>query len=85
MAPAFSEHEVQEEARRAVREGHHRSLGEILPSLRRRMPPGRMLDARMEPGPNGRPVYHVIWGGANGRRMDFTVDPETGALLGGGR
>lgn len=86
MEPApFSPREVQEEARRAVREGHHRSLSEILPSLRGRMPPGRMLDARMEPGPAGRPVYHVIWAAANGRRMEFDVDPETGALLGGGR
>jgi hypothetical protein len=71
----------QEEVRRAVREGRHVPLGQAIEAVRRRAP-GRELDAGLEPGPNGRPVYRLRWAGQNGRRQDYMVDAETGAVLG---
>jgi uncharacterized membrane protein YkoI len=43
---------------------------------------GRMLDAGVEPGPDGRPTYRVRWAAAGGRRIDFIVDAATGAIIG---
>jgi len=74
----------QNEARRAVREGRHVSLGQAIEAIRRRTP-GRQLDAEMEPGPGGRHVYRVRWATADGRRIDYIVDAETGAIIGEGR
>jgi uncharacterized membrane protein YkoI len=44
--------------------------------------PGRMLDAWQEVGPDGRPAYRVRWAAAGGRRIDFIVDAQTGAIIG---
>jgi hypothetical protein len=71
----------QDEVRRAVREGRHIPLGRAIDAVRRRAP-GRELDAGLEPGPNGRSVYRLRWAGQNGRRQDYMVDAETGAVLG---
>lgn len=71
----------QDEVRRAVREGRHIPLGQAIEAVRRRAP-GRELDAGLEPGPNGRPVYRLRWAGQNGRRQDYMVDAGTGAVLG---
>ena len=71
----------QDEARQAVREGRHVPLGQVLAAIRARTP-GRQLDAGLERGPDGRPVYRVRWAGDNGRRIDYTVDAESGAILG---
>ncbi|HLZ84545.1 MAG TPA: PepSY domain-containing protein [Caulobacteraceae bacterium] len=57
------------------------SLGWVIESIQRRSP-GRQLDADvgyME----GRPVYRVRWLTAHGRRMDYIVDAESGAILSG--
>jgi hypothetical protein len=74
----------QDEARRAVREGRQISLGQALDAIRRRTP-GRQLDAGMEAGPAGRPVYRVRWAAADGRRIDYLVDAQSGQIIGEGR
>jgi hypothetical protein len=71
----------QDEARRAVREGRQISLGQALDAIRRRTP-GRQLDAGMQPGPGGRMVYRVRWAAADGRRIDYLVDAQTGQIIG---
>ena len=71
----------QNEARRAVREGRQIPLGQAIEAVRRRSP-GHELDAGLEAGPNGRPVYRLRWAGQNGRRQDYMVDAGTGAVLG---
>jgi uncharacterized membrane protein YkoI len=56
-------------------------LGSVIQSIRR-LAPGRQLDA--EVGYLGdRPVYRVLWLTAQGRRMDYVVDAESGAILSG--
>ncbi len=71
----------QDEVRRAVREGRNIPLGQAIEAVRRRAP-GRELDAGLEAGPNGRPVYRLRWAGQDGRRQDYIVDAGTGAVLG---
>jgi peptidase YpeB-like protein len=70
----------QDEARRGVRSGQLMPLNRVLPNLQRRFP-GRQLDAGIETGWQGQPVYRVRWAAANGRRIDFIVDARTGAIL----
>lgn len=72
----------QDQAREGVRSGQIKSMGWIIGRLERTHG-GKMLDAQLEPGPNGRSVYRVIWAGANGRRSDFIIDAQTGAILPG--
>jgi len=71
----------QGEARRGVREGALAPMGQVTANIRRSTP-GRMLDAGLEPGPDGRPAYRVRWAAAGGRRIDFIVDAATGAIIG---
>ena len=71
----------QDAARRGVREGRLLQLGQVTANIRRNVP-GRMLDAGLEPGPDGRPAYRVRWAAAGGRRIDFIVDAATGAIIG---
>lgn len=71
----------QNEVRSAVREGRHIPLGQAIEAVRRRVP-GRELDAGLEAGPNGRPVYRLRWAGQDGRRRDYMVDAGSGAVLG---
>ena len=73
--------EQQYEARQGVREGRIAPLGRVIDEIRRHSP-GRQLDAGLEPGSNGRTVYRVRWASADGRRMDYIVDAETGRILG---
>ena len=72
--------EQQNEARRAVQEGRHIPLARVIEQIRR-MTPGRQLDAGLEPGPDGRAVYRVRWAADNGKRLDYLVDAESGAVL----
>jgi uncharacterized membrane protein YkoI len=67
--------------RRAVRAGRQIPLGQAIEAVRRRVP-GRELDAGLEAGPNGRPVYRLRWAGQDGRRQDYMVDAGTGEVLG---
>jgi len=71
----------QEDARRGVQAGRMRPLGEVEANIQRSVR-GRMLDAGVEPGPDGRPTYRVRWAAAGGRRIDFIVDAATGAIIG---
>jgi hypothetical protein len=70
----------QDDVRRGVRQGRYVPLNRVIPSLQRRFP-GRQLDAGLEQGWDGRPVYRVRWAATNGRRIDFIVDAQTGAVL----
>lgn len=53
-------------------------LDQVINQIRRRSPGGRLLDASLEGG--GR-YYRVVWATADGRRIDYLVDAETGAIL----
>jgi uncharacterized membrane protein YkoI len=57
------------------------SLGWVIETLQRRSP-GRQLDAEVG-YLDDRPVYHILWITDRGRRMDYVVDAETGAVLSG--
>lgn len=72
--------EQQDEARAGVSSGQYRPLGGVLSDLRRRQP-GRQLDAGLEQGRDGRPVYRVRWAAQNGQRIDYIIDARTGAIL----
>jgi uncharacterized membrane protein YkoI len=69
----------QGEAREAVQSGRAIPLGRVMDQIRRRTP-GRPLDAGMEDW-NGRAVYRVRWAADDGRRIDYIVDAENGAIL----
>ena len=69
----------QDEARDAVRRGRHVPLPRVLETLRRRTP-GRQLDAGLEVR-DGRTVYRVRWVAVDGRRIDYLVDAESGAIV----
>jgi uncharacterized membrane protein YkoI len=73
--------EQQNEARQKVVEGRHVPLDRVIATIRARTP-GRQLDTGLEQGPGGRTVYRVRWAAANGRRIDFLVDAQTGAIVG---
>ena len=81
-APAPEPYREQDEARDGVRNGSIKSMGWVVGRLQRSHA-GRMLDAQLEQGPAGRPVYRVVWAGADGRRSDFIIDAQTGAVLQG--
>jgi hypothetical protein len=70
----------QDQARSGVRQGRLMPLGQVMARLSQ-VAPGRILDAGLEPGPDGRPAYRVRWAATGGRRMDFIVDAVTGAIL----
>jgi hypothetical protein len=75
----------QDEVRQGVRQRRFVPLGQAIESIRRRGP-GRELDAGLEQF-EGRPAYRVRWAAPDGRRIDYMVDAESGAILGadGGR
>jgi len=70
----------QDEARNGVRSGWQ-SMSQIVRRLQSRG--GHMLDANLGQGPNGEPVYRVIWASPDGRRTDYIIDARTGAILQG--
>jgi uncharacterized membrane protein YkoI len=69
----------QNEARAAVRRGEHLKLDQVVAIVQRRTP-GRILDSGLE-GYRGRMAYRVRWAANDGRRIDYIVDAETGAIL----
>jgi uncharacterized membrane protein YkoI len=73
--------EQQNEARQKVKEGRHVPLEQVIGSIRARTP-GRLLDTGIEQGAGGRSVYRVRWAAASGRRIDFLVDAQSGAIVG---
>ncbi len=70
--------ERQDQARGGVQSGRLVPLGRVIEMIGRRTP-GRVLDAGLE-GRN----YRVRWATADGRRIDFIVDAETGQIISGG-
>jgi hypothetical protein len=70
----------QDQARSGVRQGGLMPLGQVVQRVNQ-VARGRILDAGLEPGPDGRPAYRVRWAATGGRRMDFIVDAVTGAIL----
>ena len=80
-APQETYRGEQDEAREGVRSGQIKSMGWIVGRLQGRG--GRMLDANLGQGPNGQPVYRVIWASPDGRRVDYIIDARTGAILQG--
>ena len=75
--------EQQGEARAKVLQGRHVPLDRVIAEIRRKTP-GRLLDTGIEQGPGGRSVYRVRWATTGGRRIDFLVDAESGAIVSGG-
>ncbi len=73
--------EQQNEARQKVKEGRHVPLDRVIATIRAKTP-GRQLDTGLEQGPDGRTVYRVRWAAASGRRVDFLVDAQSGAIVG---
>jgi|GEM_PF-1802315 hypothetical protein len=73
----------QDQARQGVSQGRILPLSRVVKSLER-LRPGRVLDAGLETAPDGRATYRVRWAAAGGRRVDFIVDAETGAIIGRG-
>lgn len=67
-----------DQARGGVQSGRLVPLSRVIEMISRRVP-GRVLDAGLE-GRN----YRVRWATADGRRIDFIVDAETGQILSGG-
>ena len=70
----------QDAVRAGVRQKLYVPLGQAIESIRRRSP-GRELDAGLEQW-QGRPAYRVRWAAPDGRRIDYMVDAESGAILG---
>lgn len=56
------------------------SLHDVVVTLAKRTP-GRLLDASFVPCANGREVLQVRWLDTTGRRIDYLVEPATGAVL----
>lgn len=67
-----------DQARGGVQSGRLVPLSRVIQMISARVP-GRVLDAGLE-GRN----YRVRWATADGRRIDFIVDAETGQILSGG-
>lgn len=67
-----------DQARGGVQSGRLVPLGRVIQMIASRVP-GRVLDAGLE-GRN----YRVRWAAADGRRIDFIVDAETGQIISGG-
>ncbi len=71
--------DAQNQAREAVQRGRNVPLARVLRELDRRTP-GRHLDAGLELR-EGRQLYRVRWVTDDGRRIDYIVDAQTGAVL----
>ncbi len=69
----------QDEVRNGVRQGRYVGLARVIGSIRQRTP-GRQLDAGLEQW-GGREVYRVRWAEPGGRRTDYIVDAQSGAIL----
>lgn len=73
-------HGDQDSTRAAVRAGRQVPLSRVLATISARTP-GRHLNTTMgESG--GRPVYMVQWQRPDGHVVVFTVDAESGAIIG---
>ena len=69
----------QDEVREGVSQGRYMGLARVIGIIRQRTP-GRQLDAGLENW-GGRAVYRVRWAEPGGRRTDYIVDAQSGAIL----
>jgi hypothetical protein len=69
----------QDEVRAGVRQGRYVGLARVIGTIRQRSA-GRQLDAGLEQW-GGRAVYRVRWAEPGGRRTDYIVDAQSGAIL----
>ena len=69
----------QAAARRGVQSGQNIPMSQVQAILNRRTP-GKMQDANLVSA-GERPVYIVRWVTSDGKRIDYTVDARTGAVL----
>jgi uncharacterized membrane protein YkoI len=65
--------------RAGVRQGRYVGLAQVIGKIRQHTP-GRQLDAGLEDW-GGRAVYRVRWAAPGGRRTDYIVDAQSGAIL----
>ncbi len=79
--PPFGSSFSAGEASDAVRQGQHVPLRQVIRQIEAQEG-GKMLDAQLvSRGPGQSAVYEVQWLSAVGRRIDFVIDAETGAIL----
>ena len=71
----------QDEVRAGRRAGQVIPLDQAIRAVQARIP-GRLLDAGLESGDNGRRIYRMRWAAADGRRLDVLLDAATGQVLG---
>jgi uncharacterized membrane protein YkoI len=57
-------------------------MAQVIAALNRRTP-GRQQDARID-RVGERQVYRIPWVTSDGRRIDYVVDAQSGAILSGG-
>jgi uncharacterized membrane protein YkoI len=69
----------QDEVRAGVNQGRYIPLARVIAEIRQHTP-GRQLDAGLEEW-NGRACYRVRWSTPDGRRIDYIVDAQSGAIL----
>lgn len=69
----------QDEARRGVRQGRMMPLEAVVGRIARRTP-GRLLDTGIETW-GAQTVYRVRWQAADGRRIDYIVDAQSGGVI----
>ena len=69
----------QDEVRAGVRQGRFMPLARVIGEIRQHTP-GHQLDAGLEEW-GGRSCYRVRWATPDGRRIDYLVDAQSGAIL----
>ena len=69
----------QDEVRAGVSQGRYMPLARVIAEIRQHSP-GRQLDAGLEEWA-GRACYRVRWSTPDGRRIDYLVDAQSGAIL----
>lgn len=79
-APAVAMQEPGREAPAPIQSGAQVPLSRVLKELAQRYP-GKQLNTTMGQA-GGRPIYLVQWQLSNGRIVVFTVDAQTGQVLG---
>ncbi|MFN3229697.1 MAG: PepSY domain-containing protein [Asticcacaulis sp.] len=79
--PMRSSRLQQDDAYRDTRQGRIVPLDRVIEQIRRRTP-GRLLNAGLEEGRDGRQIYRVRWATDDGRRIDYIVDAQSGQILG---
>jgi uncharacterized membrane protein YkoI len=72
----------QQQARQGVQEGRLVPMAQVIAALNKRTP-GKQQDAKID-RVGERQVYRIPWVTSDGRRIDYVVDAQSGAILSGG-